>query len=306
MKLARLAGAVIALAVAAQAVEHGVPLRPMHVHISPEATSQRVGTVPRGREINILERSPGWLHVFVTTDQDKDVSGWIQDQGIVLATTPNGDRVLFGEAVEAESEAEKHHARESSAVDAGRLYMRLTEYFPSSPLAGEAFYRAADIKWQLDSADVMSRASAKEEDPRWRAQIDEEMMKQVKKKYPGTKWADLADYNMLDNKVCGDWKGESKCPEREAQMYADYASAHPKSPKAAEALYNAASREAALVDIYKTEGDAGKSAGAKSKAVALAQRLTAQYPENDYAPRAARLAFMVEQGMPTYGSLPSE
>jgi outer membrane protein assembly factor BamD (BamD/ComL family) len=225
----------------------------------------------------------------------------MEDQGVVRANTPNGDRILFGEAVEAETEAQKHHAREGSAIDAGRLYMRLTEYFPNSPLAGEAFYRAADIKWQLDSADVFSRASAKEQDPRWRAQMDEEMMKQVKKKYPGTKWADLADYNLLDNKVCGEWKGEAKCPEREAQMYADYASAHPKSPKAAEALYNAAWRESALVEIYKTEGDAGKSAAAKSKAMAFAGRLTAQYPESDYAPRAARLAFMVEQGMPTYG-----
>ena len=295
---------VLLVSFAAQAanIERGVPIRETTIYLSPETSAQRLGVIPRGRETNIIEPSPGWLHVFVTNDQGKDVSGWIQDKGMVRATTPNGDRILFGEAVDSESEAQKRHGRKGADVDAGRLYMRITEYFPSSPLAGEALYRAADIKWQLDSVDVWTRPSAHEENPDMRPKIDEDMMKQVKKKYPGTKWADLADFEMIDNKICGEWKGESKCPEKEADIYTKYVDEHPRSPKAAEALYNAAWRQSALIEIYKTEGDAGRSANAKSKAAALAQRIVTAYPESDYATRAQRLVFMVQQDMPTYGS----
>ncbi len=45
-----------------------------------------------------------------------------------------------------------------------RLYYAVFEDFPSSPLAGEAIYRSADIRWQIEKADVMSRPSAKEQD----------------------------------------------------------------------------------------------------------------------------------------------
>jgi len=304
VKLARLTGATLLLAVCAHAanIEHGVLIREAKIYISPEASAQRLGVIPRGRETNVIERSPGWLHVFVTNGQGTDVSGWIEDKGMVYANTPGGDRILFGEAVDSESEAQKRHGRKGADVDAGRLYMRITEFFPTSPLAGEALYRAADIKWQIESIDVWTRASAKDENPDMRPKIDEDMMKQVKKKYPGTKWADLADFAMIDNKICGEWKGESKCPEKESDLYTKYVEEHPKSPKAAEALYDAAWRQSALVEIYRTEENPGKSAAAKSKAIALTQRIVSSYPESDYATRAQRLNFMVEQGMATYGS----
>jgi hypothetical protein len=293
---------VLALVATAAAADHGVSIRETNLYLSPDTTSQRIGTVPRGREINIMETSPGWIKAFVVTDQGHDASGWIADKGIVRANTPNGDKILFGEAADSEAEASKRHGRKGADVDAGRLYMRITEYFPTSPLAGESLYRAADIRWQLDSIDVWTRPSAKEEDPAMRPKIEEDMMKQVKKKYPGTKWADLADWAMIDNRICGDWKGESKCPEKESEIYEKYAAEHPKSPKTPEALYNAAWRQSTLVEIYKTEGNAGKSAGAKAKAAALAQRIATQFPDSDYTTRAARLLFMIEQGMPTYGS----
>lgn len=308
MKLRGMAVVVLALAAAVPAswaqskFPRGVAIRPLTIHVAPATDSARLGQVPRGREINILEPTPGWLHVFVMNDQNKDVSGWIQDKGIVRADTPGGDRILFGEAVDSEAEAQKRHGRKGAERDAGRLYMRVVDYFPNSPLAGEAHYRAADILWQIESIDVWSRASAREESPGMRAQIDDEQMRKVKKKYPGTKWADLADYAMIDNKICGDWQGKPKCPEKEAEIYTKYAEEHPKSPKTPEALYNAAWRQSALIEIYKTENESGKSAAAKARALALAQRITTAYPESDYATRATRLMFMVEQGLPTYGS----
>jgi hypothetical protein len=56
-----------------------------------------------------------------------------------------------------------------------------------------------------------------------RGQIDEQWMKLVVKKFPGTKWADLAAFHFIENKLCGDWQGASKCPDKEAEMYEKYA-----------------------------------------------------------------------------------
>src|SRR5947199_2718546 len=129
-------------------------------------------------------------------------------------------------------------------------------------------------------------------------------MRKVIKKFPHTKWSDLAAYNLLDNQLCGDWQGQSKCPERETEIYEKYVHEHPQSPKAAEALYNAASRQAALIQIYKTENDDGRSQQAKSKATALANEVAKNYPDSSWANRALLLAYMVEQNIPTYGGAP--
>jgi len=150
---------------------------------------------------------------------------------------------------------------------------------------------------------VQSRPSARERDPRLRTGIDEEPMKQVMKKFPGTKWAQLAAFHLLDNKLCGDWQGSSKCPDKEAEMYEKYVKEHPESPAAPEALYNAASRRAALIEIYKTEDQAKKSDQSKSLAISLTQQLISQYPQTDWSSRAHTLLFMLQSGVPTYGNV---
>src|SRR5215510_15046774 len=103
-------------------------------------------------------------------------------------------------------------------------------------------------------------------------------MKLVIKKYPHTKWADLASYNLIDNKICGEWKGETSCPEKESEMYEKYAREHPQSPKAAEALYNAAWRQAALVDIYKIANQQEKAERARKKGTELAEEIVSRFP----------------------------
>ena len=290
------------LALPAAAAERALPVREAVLYVAPDVTSARLGNVSRGRELVILEKSPGWLHVLASVTPERDLNGWVLSKGIVSTATPNGDRILFGEAADSEAEASRRHGRKGAADDALRLYYRMAEYFPSSSLAGEALFRAADIKWQLDYADVMSRPSAKERDPGDRAQIDEQGMREVRKKFPNTKWADLADFRMLDNKLCGDWLAQSKCPEMESQLYEKYVAEHPQSPKAAEALYLAAWRQSALIEIYKTEGNQGRSGGARAKALALTQRIVSQYPQGDWTHRALRLGYMVEQNLPTYGN----
>jgi outer membrane protein assembly factor BamD (BamD/ComL family) len=163
-------------------------------------------------------------------------------------------------------------------------------------------YRSADIRWQIEKADVMSRPSAKEQDAFLRVGMNEQFMKEVIKKFPGTKWADLAAFHLIDNKLCGDWQGESKCPEKEADIYEKYARERPQSPATPEALYNAAWRRSALIEIYKTGDQAKKAEESKAKAVALAQSVVTQYPQTDWGARAQRLLYLMQQGVPTYGN----
>jgi outer membrane protein assembly factor BamD (BamD/ComL family) len=69
-----------------------------------------------------------------------------------------------------------------------------------------------------------------------------------------------------------------------------------------EALYDAAWRRAALIEIYKTEEQKKKSDESKVKATELAQRVVTQFPQSDWAARAQRLLFLVQQDVPTWGN----
>ena len=83
---------------------------------------------------------------------------------------------------------------------------------------------------------------------------------------------------MLDNKICGDWQGSEKCPEKESELYLKYADDHPDSPKAAEALYKAAWRQASAADMYSADNEDKKSDEARGRAKELAARLQSQVP----------------------------
>jgi outer membrane protein assembly factor BamD (BamD/ComL family) len=242
------------------------------------------------------------VHVEASLTEEKTITGWMQGKGLVQASTPNGDKILFGEAVDSEDQASRRHGRAGAAQDAMRLYYRTSEYFPTSPLAGEAMYRSADIRWQIEKEDVMSRPSAREKEAFLREGMNEDFMKEVMKKFPGTKWADLAAFHLIDNKLCGEWQASSKCPEKEAEIYEKYSSEHPQSPALAEALYDAAWRRSALIEIYKTETQPKKSDESRSRAIALAQRAVTQAPQSDWGTRAQRLLFMIDRGIPTYGN----
>jgi len=241
--------------------------------------------------------------VMASLGGEKDVTGWILDKGVVRINTPDGDKILFGEAAASELEASQRHARKGAADDARRLYYRVFDYFPKSDLAGEGLYRAGDIIWQLEAGDVRSRKNdSTMEDPFSRAQLGEDTMKLVIKKFPRSKWADMAAFHLLDNKLCNDWAGQSKCPEKEADMFEKYAAEHPDSPNAPEALYDAATRRAALIEIYKTENKPKQSEESRAHAKSDGELAVSKYPQSDWAYRARTLVFLVDQGIATYGS----
>lgn len=291
--------------------ERGTLVREAMLYVLPGPTSEKLMRVERGREMVVLERTnfggQPWLKVFVTIvtgESQREITGWLPARGVITVSTPGGDQIIFGEAVDSEQQAEQRGGRKGAAQDAMRLFYRMFEYFPNSPLAGEALWRSADIRWQLEKSDVMSRPSSRELDPDARSPIEDRWMKEIINKYPHSKWADLAAYDMIDNKLCGEWKGQAKCPDRESDIYEHYAHEHPQSPKAAEALYNASWRQAALADIYRISNENEKSSMARKKGIALAREIVTQYPEADWKARAADLIYKLENGIPVYGNLP--
>lgn len=292
------------------------------VYVASDAESQRLSEVTPGHEVVVVERNGPWVKVFANTDVNDDAgqdewdkpefgddkqetqvaSGWIRDKGVLGPTTPNGDLILYGTAVEFQSQAEQPHSPKGAAQAAELLYRRVTEYFPQSQLAPEAAWRSADIRWQLAKQDVSTLPSAKEQEAYLRPQIYDGEMKKIIKNYPGSKFAAQAAYEMLDNKLCGDWQGLPKCPEMEAKLYEKYAEQYPDGPRAAEALYNALYRQGVAVTMYGVQDDKKRADDAAQHTQALAQMLQQRYPTSEYAARGASVAYRVAQGIPIYGS----
>ena len=292
-------------------------IRVATIYVGADLSSARLDQMTPGRELLIIEHNGKWVRVFANTDSlanhdssapvfdsqpaTPPVSGWMEDKGLVSVKTPKGDQILYGEAVTAEHEASEPHAPERSAQDARLLYTRVALMFPQSPLAPEAAWRAADIKWQLEKADVFSLPSAHEKENYLRPTINEDAMHKLEKMYPNSRWSDLAAWDMLDNKICGDWQGSTKCPEKEAEMYQKYAEQRPDSSKAPQALYEAAYRMASAGDMYEGSDDHKKAEVDRGKAIAIVDKLSAKYPQSEYTDRAAGLIYKVQQGIPIYG-----
>ncbi len=294
-------------------------LHTANVYAVADPADPPISTVTPGREIVINQRNGAWINVFANTDEKEEdpdqkpeftdpnaqanpASGWIRDKGIVGPKTPQGDALLYGAAAELEAKAAEPHAAKGAADSAGRLYRRVWEYFPDSPLAPEAAFRSADIRWQLEKADNSTLPSAHEQDAALRPQIYEGELKRVMKIYPNTPDAAKAAFDLLDNKVCGDWQGLPKCPEMETNLFLKYAGRYPNGPKSAEALYDAAFRQGSLVTMYLVDENRKRSEQAAQNCSSIAGRMQKEYPTSDYTQRAAALAFRVNQGISIYGS----
>jgi outer membrane protein assembly factor BamD (BamD/ComL family) len=291
-----------------------------NLYVTANSGDPAIATVVPGHEVVIMQRNGAWVNVFANTDeqqeQDPDsepefkdpnqsnhqYSGWMHDQGIVGPTTPNGDAILFGAAADFEGQAAQPHAPKDAAKEAQLLYRRVVDYFPNSALAPEAAWRSADIRWQLDKLDISTLPSAHEQDAYLRPQLYEGALKRVMKMYPDTPFAARAAFDLIDEKLCGDWQGLPKCPEMETQLYLKYADHYPDGPKSAEALYDAAYRQGVLVTMYSVDDDKKNSAKAAQNCQAIADQLQQKYPKSDYAARAESIAYRVKQGIPIYGS----
>ncbi|MDQ2924633.1 MAG: SH3 domain-containing protein [Acidobacteriota bacterium] len=293
-------------------------LHTANVYATADTSAPPLVTVTAGHEVVVLEHNGPWVRVFANTDakdrEDDDSvpeftedtsdpsTGWIHDKGIVGPTTPNGDALIYGLAAELEAKAAEPHAPKGAAEAAHLLYRRVSDYFPQSPLAAEAAFRSADIRWQIDKADISTLPSAREQEAYLRPQLYEGEFKRVMKLFPNTPFAARAAFALLDNKLCGDWQGLPKCPEMESGLYEKYAERYQGGPKSAEALYNAAYRQGVLVTMYQVEENQRRADAAAKNCEAIAQQMRARYPQSDYTPRAESIAFRVKQGISVYGN----
>lgn len=280
--------------------EHATLIREETLYASAGANSQKLREVGRGASLTILERNNAdnqpWMKVSMAADQaqvSKEVTGWLPGKAVIAGSTGIGDQIIFGQAVDSEHQAEERGGRKGAAEDALRLYSRVPELFPGSPLAAEAMWRAADIRWQLAKGDLLRSAT----------QLDDKYLKEVITKFPQSKQAEMAAFDLLEGKLCPEWRGMADCPQKETALFEQYAHEHPQSPKAAEALYDAAWRQAALVDIHRINNDRDKSEAARRKAIALAQEIQSQYAQGDWKPRAMDLIYKMENKIPVYGAL---
>jgi len=286
--------------------------------VAPDRGAQKVDRVQPGRELVIAEKSGPWIRVYANTDvqevHERDapiigspqdapppISGWMESKNVVVETTPNADQVVMGEAANEEALASDPRGPAHAAQIARLFYRRVAEMFPDSPLAPEAAWRAADILWQVQKADVSSRPSAHEKDAYMREQLDDDEMKKIIKFYPHTRQAAMAAYALLDNKLCGDWQGQPKCPEKETDFYEKYAAEYPDGPRTAQALYQAVYRQAVLVEMYKADENDKKADSAKAHAHDLASHLKDKFAQSDYTARALAIMFKIDQGIPVYG-----
>ena len=290
-----------------------------NLYVQPSATSSRLTQVLPGRELIITEKNGKWVRVFANVDEGQSnednsttllgpenppqpVSGWMIDKGLVTRNTPHADQILFGAAQEQEDAATQPDPPPNAAQAARRLYLRVIQQYPKSKLVPSAMWRAADIRWQLQKADDDTLPSAHTKKPFMRELPDENEMHAVMHYFPHTKWAWFAAFTLIQNKLCGDWQGDEKCPEKEAHYYLDYANKYPQSPDAPQALYKAAWREAAAGDMWQADGNKKFAGRDRSYVAGIVNQLEKKYPTSDYATRAATLLFQVNQGIQIYGA----
>src|SRR6185312_12221655 len=279
--------------------EHATVIREEALSSSAGANAQKVAQVSRGSALTIVERSQAdgqtWVKISMTAVQQaqvsREVTGWLPAKAMVTPSTANGDEIIFGQAVDSERQAEERGGRKGAADDAWRLYSRVSELFPGSPLAAEAMWRAADIRWQLAKTDFVRSGKP----------MEEKYLREVIAKWPQSRQAELAAYDLLDGQLCQEWRGLAECPMKESALYEQYAHEHPQSPKASEALYNAAWRQAALTDIYRINNDRSKSDAARQKGIALAQQIQSQQ-DQDWKMRATDLIYKLQKKIPVYGT----
>ena len=293
-------------------------VREGNLYANPDDSAGPIATIVPGRELVIVERNGKWLRVFANTDapdtrqadrptfgtenEAQPISGWILDKGMVDVNTAHGDLILFGTADNLEQQAAVPDPPPNLAQEARLLYRRVVIMYPQSPWVPEAMYRAADIRWQIQKADASTLPSAHEKQSYLREQMDEDEMRKVEKYFSQTRWADLAAFDLIDNKLCGDWQGSEKCPEQETDYYLKYVDEHPNSPSAAEALYDALWRQAAAGDMWQADGNGKRADEDRGHAKAIFGRLQQKYPDSPYTARAASLIYKVDQGIAVYGS----
>ena len=116
-----LATAILFSAPFAQAqAQRGTLVREESIRVSPSTDAAKLGEAGRGHELVIIESGHDWTHVEAILreprkDADEDdpesegkaITGWVSSKALVSLTTPNGDKIVFGEAADSEDQASR-------------------------------------------------------------------------------------------------------------------------------------------------------------------------------------------------------
>ena len=281
--------------------EHATLIREEILYASAGANSQTLSQVGRGTGLTILEKTNAdgqpWMRVSMAADQaaghqrsDRLAPG----KAVISASTGNGDQIIFGQAVDSERQAEERGGRKGAAEDALRLYSRVPELFPGLAAGGGSHVARGGHPLATGQGRLSVRENSRKKN----------ICRRSSRNFRSRNRQSWRRMICWKAKLCPEWRGQAECPQKESALYEQYAHEHPQSPKAAEALYNAAWRQAALVDIHRINNDRDKSEAARKKAIALAQEIQSQYPQGDWKPRALDLVYKLEQKIPLYGPQP--
>jgi hypothetical protein len=284
------------------------------IRVSPAADAAKLGEAGRGHELVILDTSRDWTQVEAIirepkkdADEDdpqsegKTITGWLPNKALVNQTTQTATRLFSAKPPTPKTRPAAAAAAATPRKTPCGSTTASTICFPS-PLAAEGLYRAADIRWQIERSDVLTRPSARERDSYMRGQIDEQWMKLVVKKFPGTKWADMAAFHLSKTNFAATGRARQSVQKKKPRCTRNMRKSTSSLPSAPEALYQAAWRRSALVEIYKTEANQKKADEAKTRSLELTQRIISQYGQSDWALRAQSLMFYIQQGVPTFGN----
>src|SRR6266576_3004797 len=81
------------------AAVRGTTIRVAPIYLSPDATSAKLADVDRGREVIILDTSSNgnWAHVEANLTEERTVSGWMQNKGLILPQLQTEKRIFSAE-----------------------------------------------------------------------------------------------------------------------------------------------------------------------------------------------------------------
>jgi outer membrane protein assembly factor BamD (BamD/ComL family) len=280
----------------AQAVtlEKAIALTAAPIYLSPDTTSTKVGQVRPGMMLGIQRQARDFVQIF---SGQLGVSGWIENRGYVRLDNAQAPEVLFGAGAEQEALAESRSNEDQAANDAAQLFLSIYNYFPASARAAEALYRGADIVWELKMSEEPHRS-----DPSQRQFPSTEGLRRVISKFPKSEWAQRAAFSLIvTHFTCGSWFDKPDCIGKEIHQYDDYVKKYPRSPRAAQAAYDAIYRAGIAWTIYRQNTKVGNQEKADQYQAEVAARAAAMerdYPGTDWTARAALEAFTVAQGEP--------
>ena len=75
---------------------HAATIRVAPIYLSPDASSQKLVDLDRGREVIFLGASGNWAHVEANVTEERIVTGWMENKGLIQPSTPNGDQIQRG------------------------------------------------------------------------------------------------------------------------------------------------------------------------------------------------------------------